>query len=224
MDLDAISANVGFTYALFKAECLDAGICARCGGNYDSVHQDQGGCPIQVENQLTLGNKLMMWKDWGGYVRPRRSGQQPAQNPHTAPTAPAASTVTKGKKRESIAESGNDPSPKRRESEPEVGGIASGSGSHDMSSMVMEPMHLGGLLFERQIAGAEYEDCEQDCHVKRFPSSSNNRPIFQGFIAGAGQEKLPCRVLIDSGATSLFVNKLYAYRNKFCFKLLTHKI
>jgi hypothetical protein len=68
MDLDAISAMVGFTYALFKAECLDAGICALCGGNYDSVHQDQGGFPIQLENQLTLGDKLMMWKDWGGYV------------------------------------------------------------------------------------------------------------------------------------------------------------
>jgi hypothetical protein len=221
MDLDAISATVGFTYALFKAECLDLGVCACCGGNYDSVHQDQGGCPIQVENQLTLGDKLMMWKDWGVYVRPRRNGQQPARNPCTT-TAPP--TTTKGKKRKSIAEVGKSPSAKRRESKPEVGGIALGLGSHDMSSMVMEPMNLGDLLFERVIAEAEYEDCEQDCYVKRFSSPSDNRPIFQGFIESVVQERFPCTVLIDSGATSSFVNESYAYRNKFCLKLLPEKI
>jgi hypothetical protein len=68
MDLGAIASNIGFSYSLFKNECIAEGLCHKCGGNFDSVHEDRSGCPRPEGNQLTLQNKLTLWKDWGGYI------------------------------------------------------------------------------------------------------------------------------------------------------------
>jgi hypothetical protein len=119
MDLDAIAANIGFTYALFKQECIAEGMCHKCGGNFDSAHEDAGGCPRAEEHHLMLDNKLTMWKNWGGYVRDNK------KKPSCQSTAPRE-PLFKGKKRETMAEMESSPIPKRREGDGKVGGIPSG--------------------------------------------------------------------------------------------------
>ncbi|PLW33619.1 hypothetical protein PCANC_23915 [Puccinia coronata f. sp. avenae] len=146
MDLDAIAANIGFTYALFKQECIAEGMCHKCGSNFDSVHEEVAGCPCPEEKQLTLDNKLTMWKDWGGYVREKK------KRPATTPREP----IFKGKKREMMAEMEANPVPKKRKGEVKRGGIpptsgsqaASTSNSHVVAAMGEEQMTLGVLLFE----------------------------------------------------------------------------
>ncbi|PLW11811.1 hypothetical protein PCASD_21054 [Puccinia coronata f. sp. avenae] len=93
MDLDAIAANIGFTYALFKQECIAEGLCHKCAGPFDSVHEELSGCPCPEDKQLTLKNKLTLWKNWGGYVHKKKTSQK-----STLPKEP----LFKGKKRENM--------------------------------------------------------------------------------------------------------------------------
>jgi hypothetical protein len=113
MDFDAIAANIGFTYALFKQECIAEGMCHKCGSNFDSVHEEVAGCPCPEEKQLTLDNNLTMWKDWGGYVREKK------KRPATTPCKP----TFKGKKRETMAEMEANPVLKKRKGEVKRGGF-----------------------------------------------------------------------------------------------------
>ncbi|PLW44303.1 hypothetical protein PCASD_03857 [Puccinia coronata f. sp. avenae] len=164
MDLDAIQANSKFTYALFKAECIELGIGARCGGNFDSFHEENGGCPVSVVDQLTLGDKLTMWKNWGGYVQTKKEKKAVS----TTPLAPMRRSklkvngstpqeqLGKGKKRETIAEMEEGPTIKRRESKAQY--LPSSSGSQEVAGVEMEPLSIGDILFERQIATAVYEE------------------------------------------------------------------
>ncbi|PLW19849.1 hypothetical protein PCASD_17229 [Puccinia coronata f. sp. avenae] len=164
MDLDAIQANSKFTYALFKAECIKLGIGARCGGNFDSVHEENGGCPVSVVDQLTLGDKLTMWKNWGGYVQTKKEKKAVS----TTPSAPMRRSklkvngstpqeqLGKGKKRETIAEMEEGPTIKRRESKAQY--LPSSSGSQEVAGVEMGPLSIGDILFERQIATAVYEE------------------------------------------------------------------
>ncbi|PLW46293.1 hypothetical protein PCASD_03789 [Puccinia coronata f. sp. avenae] len=168
MDLDAVQANTEFTYSLFKAECIKEGICVKCGGNFDSVHEENGYCPVSPVDQLTLQDKLTMWKNWGGYVRTKKdktANSTPAatstltRHSKASPTAPQDQTG-RGKRKESIAAINEGPTLKKRGSEVQVGGFASGagSGSQEVAGVEMEPMSIGDILFERQLATVEYEE------------------------------------------------------------------
>ena len=51
---------------------MDLVICARCGGKYNSVYEENGYFPALVVDQLTLQEKLVIWKDLGGFVWNRK--------------------------------------------------------------------------------------------------------------------------------------------------------
>jgi hypothetical protein len=219
MDLDAVSANIAFKYALFKAECVDKGIFHKCGKVFDNVHENRGYCPRLELEQLTLTQKLDMWKNWGGYVREKNQSAPPLRN----------NCLEKGKKREAVAEVEESPTLKRCEPENQSGGIPTGplgSGMQLVSGIDLEPMSLGELLFEQQLSDAIYgdeEECKQDCCIKNF-ASQDNPPLFKGMISVFDKKMIPCTVLIDLGATSFFINDLYAHRNKMHLQLLKEKI
>ncbi|PLW48462.1 hypothetical protein PCASD_04277 [Puccinia coronata f. sp. avenae] len=143
MDLDAIAANIGFTYALFKQECIAEGLCHKCAGPFDSVHEELSGCPCPEDKQLTLKNKLTLWKNWGGYVHKKKTSQK-----LTSPKEP----LFKGKKRENMSVLEASPVSKRREGEVKMGGIPlastsnMGSGPSNcqaIAAMEADPLSLG---------------------------------------------------------------------------------
>jgi hypothetical protein len=91
-----------------------------------------------------------------------------------SPTAPQDQTG-RGKRKESIAAINEGPTLKKQGSEVQVGGFASGagSGSQEVAGVEMEPMSIGDILFERQLATAEYEEGKPDICVKGVLSSDN---------------------------------------------------
>jgi hypothetical protein len=224
MDLDAIAANIGFTYALFKQECIAKGLCHKCAGPFDSVHEELSGCPRPEDKQLTLENKLMLWKNWGGYVRKKKTGRK-----STLPKEP----LFKGKKRENMSALEASPIPKRREGDVKLGGIPSASTSNDLgpgpsnsqaiAAMEADPMSSGELLFEQQLSGFGKDDCKQQRIVDSF-SAFDNQPLFQARFKNWCTTEVNCVVPIDSGATSSFINTDHVSRNRFELEELEHKI
>jgi hypothetical protein len=87
----------------------------------------------------------------------------------------------------------------------------------------MEPMSIGDILFERQLATALYDECKHDICVKNL-LSSDNRPILEGKLTVAEVKNVNCTILIDSGATSSDINESFAHRNLFGLSLLLDKI
>ncbi|KAA1111405.1 hypothetical protein PGTUg99_004921 [Puccinia graminis f. sp. tritici] len=66
MDIDAIAAELGFTYDAYRHECVLQHICHRCGGRYDSAHTNARRCPLDKGAQLSKPQILGIWRDWGG--------------------------------------------------------------------------------------------------------------------------------------------------------------
>ncbi|PLW23928.1 hypothetical protein PCASD_14172 [Puccinia coronata f. sp. avenae] len=178
MDLDAIAANIGFTYALFKQECIVKGLCHKCAGPFDSVHEELSGFPRPEDKQLTLENKLILWKNWGGYVREKKTSRK---------STLLKEPLFKGKKRENMLVLEASPVSKKREGgEVKMGGIPvasnsnMGSGplnSQAIAAMEADPLSLGELLFEQQLSGFGEDDCKQQRIVDSF-SAYDNQPLF----------------------------------------------
>ncbi|OAV91503.1 hypothetical protein PTTG_27963 [Puccinia triticina 1-1 BBBD Race 1] len=66
MDLDAMEAAEGFSFANFRAECRKRHICIRCGENYDEEHEAIHGCPLPDDQWLKCPDILQLWRDMGG--------------------------------------------------------------------------------------------------------------------------------------------------------------
>jgi hypothetical protein len=69
-------------------------------------------------------------------------------------------------------------------------------------------MTLGELFFEHQLAEAQYKECKSLIHVKTS-NFSDNRPFFKSSLFDGDLELTKCLVLVDSGATSSFINKSF---------------
>jgi hypothetical protein len=85
-------------------------------------------------------------------------------------------------------------------------------------------MSLGELMFKRQLAGVMYDEDEgkQSSIVKSF-SSSDNRPLFRGSL-NSSNVRHDVVILIDSGATSSFINSDFTHKNNLVCKLLQNEI
>jgi hypothetical protein len=98
------------------------------------------------------------------------------------------------------------------------------SGVQDLAATdFINPMSIGEILFKRQIAEAKYEDCKHGLYAKTTPSP-DNRPLFQAVCSVGHSDKVSCVVLVDSGATSSFIDKTFPHKNCFDLQFLDEKI
>ncbi|EHS63494.1 uncharacterized protein PGTG_22804, partial [Puccinia graminis f. sp. tritici CRL 75-36-700-3] len=61
MDIDSITASVGFTFAAYRALCVKNKICQRCQKAYDEAHISNRSCPnteVVIKNKLDLFLRL----------------------------------------------------------------------------------------------------------------------------------------------------------------------
>jgi hypothetical protein len=101
--------------------------------------------------------------------------------------------------------------------------VPSDAGGHTVAGMEGEQMSLGEFLFERQLSGEDYDECEHN-FIASSLSSSDNRPLLNARLKNKEKEEVECVVLIDSGATSSFIDADYSNRNGFKLKFLENKL
>ncbi|OAV91434.1 hypothetical protein PTTG_27992 [Puccinia triticina 1-1 BBBD Race 1] len=61
MDIDAITASVGFTFSPYCARCVKHKLCQRCHKTYDEAHISNRSCPnveVQMKDKIALFTKL----------------------------------------------------------------------------------------------------------------------------------------------------------------------
>jgi hypothetical protein len=158
---------------------------------------------------LKKSDYLQLWKKWGGALR------EDLAPPTYGTLAPGNSTRfsnDKGKKRKSISEIDNQPNIKHFSilTSP----IATSSHAIPLTSNVHvdnvseEPMSISEILFNHQISelmsGDESDDCKSPHFVQTLPSSNN--PIFMGQLVYGRSSLLDLLVLVDSGASILFIS------------------
>ena len=60
MDINAVSASLGFTFLAYQALCVKNKLCQRCLKSYDSVHQTNRSCPntkVHMKDKLDFFSK-----------------------------------------------------------------------------------------------------------------------------------------------------------------------
>ncbi|OAV88783.1 hypothetical protein PTTG_28916 [Puccinia triticina 1-1 BBBD Race 1] len=61
MDIDAITASIGFTFSAYRALCVKHKLCQRCHKAYDETHISNRSCPnteVQMKDKIALFTKL----------------------------------------------------------------------------------------------------------------------------------------------------------------------
>ncbi|KAA1102767.1 hypothetical protein PGTUg99_035445 [Puccinia graminis f. sp. tritici] len=140
MDIDAVLAAVGFNWRLWRETCVARELCFRCVQPFDREHIKNRGCPRPENTWVEKEQALPYWKEWGGVTREKHF-------------------VDKGKKRDSVDDSEDSHSPKRRFQSTSTP-VASGSGAEPvhLDSVSTEPMSIGEIMFNRQMSQLEYEE------------------------------------------------------------------
>ncbi|PLW16802.1 hypothetical protein PCANC_05366 [Puccinia coronata f. sp. avenae] len=60
MDINAVSASIGFTFSAYQALCVKNKLCQQCLKAYDSIHQTNRSCPnteVQMKEKLDSFSK-----------------------------------------------------------------------------------------------------------------------------------------------------------------------
>ncbi|KAH9469074.1 hypothetical protein Pst134EA_009597 [Puccinia striiformis f. sp. tritici] len=237
MELDAITQSVRgryFGWGIFKQTCKDNSLCVRCAGDFDEDHQAARGCILPEKDQLDEEQAKSLWVQWGGALR---DNSAPAQSiskwsPEFCKTrgssAPATPFVC-GKKRESISEMTSKPAAKKNGGQ--ISPTASSSESlfddsplpvpviHGLASMSAVPVTVGEYLFERQVMDIDDSACKQSFCVERS-SLFSNRPFFDGKLALQKQKLTNVSVLVDSGASTSFIDSEFVQKNN----IVLHKL
>jgi hypothetical protein len=209
MDLDVVLADMSFSFNTWRKECTKRNLCFRCCNNFDHAHRKICGCPLQEEQWLKKEDIFPIWKSWGGVLREDRRGPFPAKTP----------PIDKGKKQESISEVDLDsqqPTSKRCS----VSGqdfihaltalnllptrpVPSGSEAH-IESILGDSMSIVEMMFNAWLSELELDECKSSRIVKT--SAINNRPFFHGTFVASKVKLLDLSVLVDSGASTSFIN------------------
>ncbi|KAA1121653.1 hypothetical protein PGTUg99_010765 [Puccinia graminis f. sp. tritici] len=180
MDIDAIAAELGFTYDAYCHECVLQHICHCCGGRYNSVHSETRRCPLDKNDQLSKPQILAIWRDWGGSagdgIGGRADGRTQGSHaissvdrwssssgcyPPSHPTFPSHLPTDKGKKRQLVSEESSDHLSKRALNNQQSNSPSASTSRGIVDTVEMEPMTLGELFFERQLAEAQYDESNQ---------------------------------------------------------------
>jgi hypothetical protein len=205
MDINAVLADLGFTFANWRRECTDCNLCFRCMKPFDKTHVDVRGCPLSDDQWLVKSNILKVWKSWGGALRKDCES--------------AMSTGDRGKKWESVSKVREQSPLKRRSISGPAGEPTSSleiplpntdrpvASTSYVDAIVGEPMSLGEILFERGISDFQMED---DCKSFHFVKTSplHSCPFFTGRLMQK-DKLLDLSVLVDSGASISFISDCF---------------
>ncbi|POV98398.1 hypothetical protein PSTT_14487 [Puccinia striiformis] len=195
--------------------------------DFDVDHQAARGCILPDKDQLDEEQAKSLWVQWGGALR---DNSAPAQNlskwspefRKTRGSSAPATPFVRGKKRESISEMTSEPAAKKNGAQ--ISPTASSSKSlfddsplpvpvvHGLDSMSAVPMTVGEYLFERQVMDIDDAACKQSFCVKRS-SLFSNRPFFDGKLALQKGKLTDVSVLVDSGASTSFIDSEFVHRN-----------
>jgi hypothetical protein len=245
MELDALATELKFTYAAFQILCKKNTICHQCGKTFNRDHICAKVCPIPKDSWMTWQERFDLFKKMGannpkqlqesmikGSKENKKQDEALALQAAVAETSLIHDTHTSKKQAcdsplpslfltDAIHASKIFNLPTSIITNPIVS-ASSAEGSQAFSKNLFdpsEPMNLADQLLDAHLA--EMDDCK---HVLISSSSDKQtRPFFAGFVI-KNDEKFKCSVLIDSSASSSFINREFVDQLKLCTSLLANPI